>query len=188
VSRPSRPDPALLGSAAADVLATSPAARAVFTAVTAGVRVSEAEVRGYYERNPDRFDRPERWTLRHAFDPADPAPLASSLRVAPQVVAAPDSLPAPVAAAVRTGGDPPLTAGPVRSRLGWHLVAADAIHPPAVLRYAEVRAQIAAHLLDHARQRTFARWLDARYATLVRLTPGYEHPADPRQPDATHRH
>jgi len=30
--------------------------------------------------------------------------------------------------------------------------------------------------------------LDARCATLVRLTPGYEHPADPRQPDATHRH
>jgi [acyl-carrier-protein] S-malonyltransferase len=93
-----------------------------------------------------------------------------------------------VTAAARTAGDPPATAGPVRSRLGWHLVAVEAIDPPAVLPYPAAREQIAAHLLDRARQRAFARWLDARCATLVRLTPGYEHPADPRQPDATHRH
>src|SRR6266566_4826734 len=37
-------DPALLGAAAADVLATSAAARAVFAAVTAGVTVEEGEI------------------------------------------------------------------------------------------------------------------------------------------------
>ena len=185
---PATPDPALLGAAAADVLATSAAARAVFAAVTADVRVAEQEVRDYYARNPDRFRRSARWTLRHAFHPTDPEPLAGRLPTAPPVVAAPDSLPAAVAAAARAAGHPPVTAGPVRSPLGWHLVALDAEHPPTVVPYPQARAQIAAHLLDRARQRAFARWLDARCATLVRLTPGYEHPADPCHPDATHRH
>jgi [acyl-carrier-protein] S-malonyltransferase len=38
------------------------------------------------------------------------------------------------------------------------------------------------------RDRRFARWLDERYATLVRLEAGFEHPGDPRHPDAVHRH
>jgi [acyl-carrier-protein] S-malonyltransferase len=38
------------------------------------------------------------------------------------------------------------------------------------------------------RRRCFLEWLDRRRATLVRLEPGHEHPGDPRQPDATHRH
>jgi [acyl-carrier-protein] S-malonyltransferase len=180
-------DPALLGSAAADVLATSPAARTVFAAVTAAVEVPETEIRGYYARNPDRFSRPARWLLRHAFDPADP-PLPARLPATPPMFAAPESLPAPVLAAARAAGPAPFTVGPIRTTLGWHLLAVDEQHPPTVLSYPDAHPAVAAHLLDRARQRTFARWLDTRYATLVRLTPGYEHPADPRQPDATHRH
>ncbi|ETW25774.1 DUF7158 domain-containing protein [Mycobacterium gastri] len=52
----------------------------------------------------------------------------------------------------------------------------------------EVRPAITDHLLGAARRRAFRTWLDARRAALVRLAPGYEHPADPRQPDNTHRH
>jgi [acyl-carrier-protein] S-malonyltransferase len=114
--------------------------------------------------------------------------LPARLAVAPVLTATADTLPAAVRDAIRAAGTPPLRAGPVRTSLGWHLVAVQAIHPPAVLPYPEARQQIADRLLDRARQRTFARWLDARVATEVRLAPGYEHPADPRQPDATHRH
>ena len=50
------------------------------------------------------------------------------------------------------------------------------------------RPLIAAHLTAAARRRAFRCWLDARCAELVVLSPGYEHPGDPRQPDNTHRH
>ncbi|WP_099037259.1 DUF7158 domain-containing protein [Mycobacterium neglectum] len=55
------------------------------------------------------------------------------------------------------------------------------------LRFAET-AGVAEHLRAAARRRAFRVWLDARCAALVELSPGYEHPGDPRQPDNTHRH
>jgi [acyl-carrier-protein] S-malonyltransferase len=67
-------------------------------------------------------------------------------------------------------------------RYGWRTAPPDG--PP--LRQA--RTAVAAHLLGAARRRAFRVWLDARRAALVELTPGYEHPGDPRQPDNTHRH
>lgn len=48
--------------------------------------------------------------------------------------------------------------------------------------------EAAAALRAAARRRAFRLWLDARCAAVVELAPGYEHPADPRQPDNTHRH
>jgi [acyl-carrier-protein] S-malonyltransferase len=54
--------------------------------------------------------------------------------------------------------------------------------------YAEVRDLIAAELGTVDRDRRFARWVDERYATLVRLADGFEHPGDPTHPDAVHRH
>jgi [acyl-carrier-protein] S-malonyltransferase len=52
----------------------------------------------------------------------------------------------------------------------------------------DVRPAITEHLLAAARRRRFRIWLDARRADLVELSPGYEHPGDPRQPDNTHKH
>ncbi|MFC4115682.1 DUF7158 domain-containing protein [Nonomuraea zeae] len=43
-------------------------------------------------------------------------------------------------------------------------------------------------LLESARRRAFARWLDDMRAQKVRLVPGLEHPGDPRQPDNHHKH
>jgi len=51
-----------------------------------------------------------------------------------------------------------------------------------------VAAHIERSLTASARRRFFVGWLDLRRATLVRLEPGHEHPGDPHQPDATHRH
>ena len=65
---------------------------------------------------------------------------------------------------------------------GWHSPVSD--EPSRE----DVRPQIVAHLRAAARRRAFRVWLDARRAALAELTPGYEHPGDPRQPDNTHRH
>jgi [acyl-carrier-protein] S-malonyltransferase len=64
----------------------------------------------------------------------------------------------------------------------------DAVLPAGPLPYEQVRAGIEAELADRARQLAFARWLGEAAARRIRLAPGFEHPADPRQPDATHRH
>ena len=51
-----------------------------------------------------------------------------------------------------------------------------------------VAATITSMLLAAARRRYFIDWLGRRSAVSIHLEPGYEHPGDPRQPDATHRH
>jgi [acyl-carrier-protein] S-malonyltransferase len=65
---------------------------------------------------------------------------------------------------------------------GWRTAAV------AVPPLADVRPMIAEHLRAATRRRAFRVWFDQRRAELVRLSPGYEHPGDPRQPDNTHRH
>ncbi|MFG2044718.1 hypothetical protein [Dactylosporangium sp. NPDC048998] len=50
------------------------------------------------------------------------------------------------------------------------------------------RDEIAQILVEAARERAFGRWLDERCAALVRLSPGFEHPGDPAQPDYAHHH
>ena len=167
-----RADPALLGSAAADVVATSPAARAVLAAVEA--RPAEEEVRAHHAAHPDRYARPERWLARQAF-----APSADALGLGPPT----EVDPATLVPELRTR-----PSGPVHSGLGWHLLVVDAVLPAGPLPYEQVRADIAAELADRARQLAFARWLGEAAARRIRLAPGFEHPADPRQPDATHRH
>ena len=135
---------------------------------------AEAEVRAHYTAHPDRYARRERWVVRQAFAPTedtlvlgppaevDPATLVPELRSRP--------------------------AGPVRSGLGWHRLVVEAVLPAGPVPYDEVRPVIAAELADRSAQLAFARWLDAAAAARIRLAPGFEHPADPRQPDATHRH
>ncbi|WP_018598693.1 hypothetical protein [Mycobacterium sp. 155] len=73
------------------------------------------------------------------------------------------------------------TAKPEVQQQGWRAKPV----PPA---FEQVRDRIAEHLLAAARRRAFRLWLDVRYAELVELAPGYEHPGDPRQPDNTHQH
>jgi [acyl-carrier-protein] S-malonyltransferase len=53
---------------------------------------------------------------------------------------------------------------------------------------AAVADDIERDLTSALRRSCFVDWLDRRRASLVRLEPGHEHPGDPRQPDATHRH
>jgi len=167
-----RADPALVGTAAADVVATSADARAVLASFAA--RPAEADVRAHYDAHPDRHSGPERWLVRQAFGPS-PAelPLSPPYEVDP----------ATLVPALRSRPD-----GPVESSLGWHLLVVDEVRPAGPIPYGQVRPAIEAELGARKAQLAFARWLDRALATRVRLAEGYEHPADPRQPDATHRH
>jgi [acyl-carrier-protein] S-malonyltransferase len=167
-----RADAAVVGAAAADVVTTSPAARAVLAAFAADP--TEAEVRAHYAAHPDRYARGERWLARQAF-----APTPDALVLGP----AAELDPATLVPQLRTRPD-----GPVHSGLGWHLLVVDAVLPAGPVPYRRVRDSIAAELGERRRQLAFARWLDAAAARRIRLAPGFEHPADPRQPDATHRH
>jgi [acyl-carrier-protein] S-malonyltransferase len=69
-------------------------------------------------------------------------------------------------------------------RASRHAWRAPAVAPPLE----QARPAITGHLRGAARRRAFRVWLDARRDALVQLSPGYEHPGDPRQPDNTHRH
>lgn len=73
-------------------------------------------------------------------------------------------------------------------RFAAHAPAADGWSARVDPSFEEVRPAITEHLLAAARRRMFRVWLDARRAAMVELSPGYEHPGDPRQPDNTHRH
>ncbi|WP_030453552.1 DUF7158 domain-containing protein [Herbidospora cretacea] len=55
-------------------------------------------------------------------------------------------------------------------------------------RFEDESPRIEARLVHTRREILFTRWLEARHREKVTLMPGFEHPGDPRQPDATHRH
>ena len=107
-----------------------------------------------------------------------------------------------LAQALRTGGMTAavLAASPTARALRRHLLPASGVAESEVLAYytrnrdrhpgpyPQERDQIAETLTAASADRAFARWLDERCAALVRQAPGYEHPADPSHPDATHHH
>jgi [acyl-carrier-protein] S-malonyltransferase len=162
-----------LGSAAADLLTRSAAARAVFVAVTSDVRVDAGAVRRFYDGNPERFLVPEERVV------VDAAGRRRVLRRGELVGPVEDAVFAAAA------GD---TVGPVRDPLGTHTLVVEEVRPARVRPLAEVREAITGRLVVAARRRAFTAWLDRRVAARVRLAPGYEHPGDPHQPDNTHRH
>jgi [acyl-carrier-protein] S-malonyltransferase len=121
------------------------------------------------------------------------------------IVADPGDLgprPLTLAAALRVGGVTAaiIAAHPLARALRDHIVPDDHASDEDTLAYyrrnrdrypqpfAEVRERLAAELGAADRDGRFARWLDERCAALVRLEAGFEHPGDPRHPDADHRH
>ncbi|GII76300.1 malonyl CoA-ACP transacylase [Sphaerisporangium rufum] len=162
------------GGVAAALLVAMPLARAVRTALTAGLRVPEEEIRAYYDRNLDRFTRPEvRYVTWPGGDPLGPVRRGE--------------LPSALEDAVFRAR-PGEVAGPLPGSGGPWTLRVDRVVPGGIRPYRAVRAEIAAELGAVAADRAFAAWLDRRHAERVRLAPGYEHPADPRHPDATHHH
>lgn len=107
-----------------------------------------------------------------------------------------------LAAALRTGGVAAavLAASPLARALRRSVVA-DVEVPEDTIRgyyernrdrhvgtFEQEEPAIRLHLLDVARERAFSQWIDRTHAQLVKLEHGFEHPADPHQPDADHHH
>ncbi|GAA3215211.1 hypothetical protein ACFO1B_14375 [Dactylosporangium siamense] len=91
-------------------------------------------------------------------------------------------------------GLPPGVAGPAIRQVVPDGVAAVELGSmtTAALTRSEAGRRVYAHVASaypggHAKRRAFLDWLAPRLHR-VELGPGYEHPADPRQPDAEHRH
>lgn len=163
--RPSATAALELGSVPVAVLVASPVARAVYDRVTATVEPPCAR------RVPARTGPEER---RVRLVPAGGPPQHLGW-VRPDRYAGP--LGAAIAAA--TPGD---AYGPVDVAGAPHTVLVEAV------RAGSDGTDPAAELHDAARRHAFVDWLERERRARVRLRPGFEHPADPRQPDNTHRH
>jgi hypothetical protein len=155
---------------------------ALVDTVTANVTVDDADVRGYYDRNADLYARPEVRVVRHALA-SDRAAVdtGEELEVRRGELAGPleDAL---FAAAI---GD---IVGPIETEHGCHVARLEAIRPPSVIPYDDVRDGIAAELLADARARAFGEWLDTRRNALAAVEPAYAHPGDPVNGLPSHRH
>jgi [acyl-carrier-protein] S-malonyltransferase len=123
---------------------------------------------------------------------AEAEALGLSLRASPQVAGEPLTLPA----AMRLGGVAAtvLARSPLARELRRHVTAGVGVPDEKIRAYFERNPDRAGEpgetgrLRQAAVDREFALWLARRHALLVRLMPGFEHPADPRHPDAAHRH
>jgi hypothetical protein len=194
----------LTGRTAADAVA------ALVELVTASVAVDEHEIRAYYDRNRDRYHRPEARRVRHVLL----ADEASARRVVNRLTAG-ESIDAIAATASIDAGSRGqrgvlgvvhrgelagsfenaifaagigVIIGPIRTEHGWHIARVEEVVPDAVAPFAEVRPAIEAELLATARTQAFGAWLDERCDALAVFEPGYEHPADPIHGMPTHRH
>ncbi|WP_204040890.1 peptidylprolyl isomerase [Acrocarpospora phusangensis] len=156
------------GGVVAAVLAT-PDGRALFEQVTGNIHADEAEISGYYVRNGDRFTVPEvRWTR-------ELGPVRRG------------ELTGPIEEAVFGAAEGEVV-GPVEGPGGPWTITVERIEGGGRKPYQTVREEVGRELTAARREEEFARWLQARTAAYVRLSPGFEHPGDPSQPDAVHRH
>ena len=178
--------------------------------VTAAVTVPGDETRAYYERNLDRYRRPESRRVRHILLGDE----ASARRVAARLAAGDEMAALALAGSIdrgsrRQGGDlgeihrgefagpfedaifgaeVGAVVGPIQTEHGWHVAQVEAVTGPSTLPYAEVRPAIEAELLAAARTAAFAAWLDVRRTTLAVIEPEFEHPAHPVHGAPSHRH
>ncbi|MEV1166827.1 hypothetical protein [Nonomuraea sp. NPDC049784] len=182
----------------------NPWVRAVFEHVTAAAEAPPEW------RSPASAEGAPQHLIRHRLFPDH----SSAHRATPDALdslgpASLDSLPAAIADALQRHPYGTLV-GPVQDTLGWHVAIATpfeergaalrpaprpplptACNTPTSAKQAITPTQqdrSGATLLDAARRRIFARWLDDMRAKKVELVPGLEHPGDPRQPDNHHKH
>jgi [acyl-carrier-protein] S-malonyltransferase len=155
-----------LGSVLTAVLLSSPAARTVYWRVTEGLEPTEEQIADYYRRNRDDLTEPETRLVRLVPDVHDGRSEQSLGWVLPSQ----------------------LPSGPVTVAGGRWRVVVDDVRPGRVPGLAEARERIVTELGGAARRHAFVSWVERARQDRVVLHEGYEHPADPRQPDNTHRH
>jgi [acyl-carrier-protein] S-malonyltransferase len=176
-----------LGSVLTAVLLSSSAARIVYRRVTAGLVPTGEQVADYHRRNRDALAEPGTRLARLV--PADAAGNTVHDGRMEQSLGwvRPDQLAGELGRAVTetVAGQP---SGPVTVAGGRWLVAVDGVRAARAPELAEARERIVTELAGAARRHAFVSWVERARRDRVVLHEGYEHPADPRQPDNTHRH
>jgi [acyl-carrier-protein] S-malonyltransferase len=159
----------------------------LFDRVTAGVTVAEQDVRAYYERNTDLFERPEARRIRHAIAASGPEARAALDGRFELLDIHRGELSGPLEEAVFDAavGD---VVGPFPFAGGWMAARVEAITPASTAPFEEVRSTIEAELLRAAKARAYEDWISARRAALAVIEPAYEHPGHPIHGLPTHRH
>jgi [acyl-carrier-protein] S-malonyltransferase len=155
--------------------------------VTAGIVVAEAEVRNYFERNPDLFRRPATRTVRLVTCSSEAAAASADLEAVAPLTMRRGELVGPVEDAIFRAGVGALV-GPLETELGWHCARVEALTEESTVPFIEARPEIEAELLRAARLVAFDEWLARRRRTLARLRPGFEHPGQPGHGPSSHRH
>ncbi|MFI7618739.1 peptidylprolyl isomerase [Nonomuraea terrae] len=177
-----------LGSINAAAYHGSPWARAVFHHVTASASVPPEWRRSTSSgRRLRSSERSPRHLVRHRlFDDPARARDATEADLESLGPVELDSLPTAIAEALNSHPYGTLV-GPVVDALGWHVAMATPVHPAPASATLDGNDHDSS-LVEAARRKAFARWLDDMRAKRVRLVPGFEHPGDPRQPDNHHKH
>lgn len=174
----------------------------LYSKITAGVEVSDKEVKTFYEENPDDFGQPESVTARHILlkseaeakeviaqlkAGADFATLAREKSIDPsakdsggylgsftkgQMVPEFES-----AAFAQKAGT--FSESPVKTEFGYHVILVEAHTEAAVPDYNEVKAQAEQLLLSQVKDAKFtAFWNDLRRQATIEYAPGYNPPND----------
>ena len=157
--------------------------------VTAGVSVSEADMRAYYGRNGDLYRRPEVRGIRHLLlaDKATAREAVDRSGAGSRLEVRRGELTGPLEDAI-FGAALGAIVGPIRTEHGWHVARVEDISAPSVVPYAEARSAIEAELLTAARSRAFDAWLESRRKALAVVEPEFAHPGDPVHGMPSHRH
>jgi hypothetical protein len=188
---------------AAEPGATDPADAAIrrlVRRITEPIRISDQDVRTYYERNLDRYRSPE----RRQVSCAALANRQDAVRARLRLIAGGTE---PSRGADREGvmelrrgdyvGDFEAAVfdarigevvGPIRTEHGWLVARVDEIVDEATVPFEDAAAGIADELLEVARARAFDEWLEHRRLELGRVAPEFEHPAHPLNGQPRHRH
>src|SRR6266545_250347 len=157
--------------------------------VTRDVMVPDEDVRAYYDRNADRYRRPESRRIRHLVHADESAARRGAARIdsAEELELRRGELSGPLEDAIFAAA-PGETVGPIRTEHGWHVARVEGATPPSVVPYGEARPAIQAELITAARSRAFDAWLEGRRKALAVIEPAFAHPGDPVHGMPSHRH
>jgi parvulin-like peptidyl-prolyl isomerase len=144
----------------------------LYNKVTADVKVSDAEVKAYYDAHKATYSTAESRDVRHIL--VNNKSLADKLEITKgQTVPQFDK----VAFALKTNE----TSAPVHTQYGWHIIQAlSAVKPAKQTPLASVKDSIRQQLLQTKKTDTMTKWVDdlkKSYAKKTRYAAGYEPPA-----------
>jgi foldase protein PrsA len=174
----------------------------VFKEVTKDVKVTDADVKAYYDKNKAQFERPETREVRHILvkkkaladdlyrrikGGANFAKLASQYTQDDSSKKTGGKLPQPVTQGQTQpafdkfvfAADEGDLSKPLKTSFGWHVVEVLAINPKGLTPLAEAKPSIRQTLLRQKQNETMQKWvkdLDEKYEDEIAYAPGFAPP------------